>query len=31
MKMARCIVELERMYGIKHGNHKNKDNLGSKT
>ncbi|QUH20214.1 hypothetical protein [Alkaliphilus sp. B6464] len=30
--MARCIVELERIYGIKEGNNQwNKDNLGGKT
>lgn len=31
MKMARCIVELERIYGVYHGNHKNENNFGSKT
>jgi hypothetical protein len=25
MKMARCIVELERIYGIKHGNNQQED------
>jgi hypothetical protein len=33
MKMARCITELERIYGIKKGNNQNslQDNLTSKT